>query len=68
MKEKTERTTISLRHRVHDVGKRLAQGRGFRNSFSAYVEKLIAEDAERAGVPIEGGAVDKPKLGRPKKR
>jgi hypothetical protein len=48
MKKRTTVTkTISLNPSIQRQGEKLAAQRGFRNSFSAYIAKLILEDAAR---------------------
>jgi hypothetical protein len=42
----TKTKTISLEPEIQRKGMKQAQIRGFRNSFSAYVAKLILDDAE----------------------
>ena len=44
MSDRFTRLTISLPEEVRETGKRKAQRRGFRASFSAYIAKLIQED------------------------
>jgi hypothetical protein len=46
MRRTTRTKTISLDPDVERKGLKQARRRGFRNSFSAYVAKLILEDAE----------------------
>jgi hypothetical protein len=46
MQRTTRTKTISLDPDIERKGLKQARQRGFRNSFSAYVAKLILEDAE----------------------
>jgi hypothetical protein len=46
MRRTTRTKTISLDPDVERKGLRQARRRGFKNSFSAYVAKLIVEDAD----------------------
>lgn len=46
MARSTKTKTISLDPSVQRLGVKTARIRGFRNSFSAYVAKLITDDAE----------------------
>jgi hypothetical protein len=46
MPRATKTKTISLEPDVRNKGIKSARRRGFRNSFSAYIAKLILDDAE----------------------
>jgi hypothetical protein len=53
MRRTTRTKTISLDPDVERKGLKQARRRGFKNSFSAYVAKLILEDAEAIVRDIE---------------
>jgi predicted CopG family antitoxin len=56
MRRTTKTKTISLDPDVEKKGIKLAKKRGFKNSFSAYIAKLIEDDARA----LNGGEIHIP--------